>query len=347
MYKIKEQDFDVSRNNKNKMKVSRAAKLMSHTVAAAIESMIGSAPEQLPAEAIYTAEFVEDIDSLFDSLNSHSPKFNSKALRRCLSLKSQHIEFWKEILPKVKSWEFHNMHSDEIENTLPFKVCWMFTINGVMEVFSICQKIESRNINSNCEADESSILENMVSFLGSTDNVRNTVPSIEEFQNIVVCTPNLQESKFDTQAITYVAGYLIRKLITSKLLECEESTANLTVANWEPCHTFTMLKEHDAKQRLNYANENLTLFLAQVYDIIYSALPVYGHVENIMRKLKCTIVYHMNTDWFTCKMHIDNIFLELINICVPFIIRKYLNDNAPKQKLAKQATMLAAKEKKQ
>ncbi|KAG5878506.1 hypothetical protein JTB14_004077 [Gonioctena quinquepunctata] len=253
MYKIKEQDFDVSRNNKNKMKVSRAAKLMSHTVAAAIESMIGSAPEQLPAEAIYTAEFVEDIDSLFDSLNSHSPKFNSKALRRCLSLKSQHIKFWKEILPKIKSWEFHNMHSDEIKNTLPFKVCWMFTINGVMEVFSICQKIgmkflrtrllttdplenlfasirqyyaadtnpncfqfisglktsilnnliESRNINSNCEADESSILENMVSFLESTDNVRNTVPSIEEFQNIVVCTPNLQESKFVLQVISF------------------------------------------------------------------------------------------------------------------------------------------------
>ncbi|XP_074034636.1 uncharacterized protein [Leptinotarsa decemlineata] len=96
MYKVKEQDFDVSRNNKNKMKVSRAAKLMSNTVAAAIESMIGSSQEQLPAEAIYTAEFVEDIDSLFDSLNSHTPKFNSKALRRLVILAMEKDSMIKE-----------------------------------------------------------------------------------------------------------------------------------------------------------------------------------------------------------------------------------------------------------
>ncbi|KAG5899227.1 hypothetical protein JTB14_034483 [Gonioctena quinquepunctata] len=103
-------------------------------------------------------------------------------------------------------------------------------------------------------------------------------------------TKNLTPKKRKLYQTTVKQRYLIRKLITSTLLECEECIANLTVANWEP---FTMLKEHDAKQRLNYANENSTLFLAQVYDIIYSALPVYGHVDNIMRKLKCTIVNHI------------------------------------------------------
>ncbi|KAG5865705.1 hypothetical protein JTB14_002696 [Gonioctena quinquepunctata] len=47
---------------------------MSHTAAATIEAFIGSGSEQLPAEAIYTAEFIKDTDSLFDSLNAQNPK---------------------------------------------------------------------------------------------------------------------------------------------------------------------------------------------------------------------------------------------------------------------------------
>lgn len=53
-----------------KMKVSYATQIFSATVAAAIESMVAS--NNLPADAIHTAEFVHFMDSLFDSLNGRN-----------------------------------------------------------------------------------------------------------------------------------------------------------------------------------------------------------------------------------------------------------------------------------
>lgn len=57
------------------MKVSVAAKVMSHTVVVAIKSIIGTEPNKLSAEAINTAIFLHDIDILFDSFNGRTVVF--------------------------------------------------------------------------------------------------------------------------------------------------------------------------------------------------------------------------------------------------------------------------------
>lgn len=53
-----------------KMKVSYAAQIFSSTVAATIDLMVAS--QNLPAEAVFTAEFVHLMDTMFDSLNSRN-----------------------------------------------------------------------------------------------------------------------------------------------------------------------------------------------------------------------------------------------------------------------------------
>lgn len=83
------------------MKVSVAARTLSHSVASAIESMISCAsPNSLPAEAIHTAEFAHDIDRLFDSFNGKTIKpERGKPYRRCMSKESPHIVLWNSLLP--------------------------------------------------------------------------------------------------------------------------------------------------------------------------------------------------------------------------------------------------------
>jgi hypothetical protein len=58
-------------NRALKMKVSVAAKTMSATVASAIETAIAVSPNMIPNNAIHTAEFVNDINKLFDSMNGN------------------------------------------------------------------------------------------------------------------------------------------------------------------------------------------------------------------------------------------------------------------------------------
>ena len=66
----------------SKMKVNRAAQVSSNTVQAAMMTYICSG--HLPQEAYHTAAFVENMDSLFEILNStglHDVKLYNRALQ--------------------------------------------------------------------------------------------------------------------------------------------------------------------------------------------------------------------------------------------------------------------------
>lgn len=79
------------------MKVSIASRTLSHSVAATIEEMVSNPVHNLPAQAVDTAEFVHDMDQLFDSFNGRTVKAESgKPYRRCLSDKSPHFILWKK-----------------------------------------------------------------------------------------------------------------------------------------------------------------------------------------------------------------------------------------------------------
>ena len=87
-------------NSFSKMRVNKAAQVLSHSVAAGIYTY--SALGKLPGEAVHTAEFVELIDGLFDSFNSRYFK-DPKKLRRPISKNSAHSAFFKSTVPVLQS----------------------------------------------------------------------------------------------------------------------------------------------------------------------------------------------------------------------------------------------------
>lgn len=77
------------------MRVCLAAKVFSHTVHAGILCHVSL--NNLPGNAIHTANFIEKIDTLFDIFNS--AKYNDKKYRRPLTIKSNyHIEKLNELM---------------------------------------------------------------------------------------------------------------------------------------------------------------------------------------------------------------------------------------------------------
>ena len=52
------------------MRVNLAAQILSHSVAAGISCLVTC--KELPEEAIYTAQFVEHFDNLFNTFNSRT-----------------------------------------------------------------------------------------------------------------------------------------------------------------------------------------------------------------------------------------------------------------------------------
>jgi len=82
------------------MKVKIAARQLSSSVAAAIESFV--AAQTMPAASLYTAEFVQKIDNLFDSLNSSCLKPRSSKKYVCaLSENCLHLSLWNSILKEL------------------------------------------------------------------------------------------------------------------------------------------------------------------------------------------------------------------------------------------------------
>ncbi|KAF2884752.1 hypothetical protein ILUMI_21427 [Ignelater luminosus] len=92
-----------------------AAAQLSSSVASPIKTFV-TFSNVLPAEAIYTAEFVHLIDELFDSLNSSNPQvLDHKRLKCALTPNSPHLEFWSKLLTEM---DHSASGKDDIESKL-------------------------------------------------------------------------------------------------------------------------------------------------------------------------------------------------------------------------------------
>lgn len=80
-------DAHVYPTNFQKMKVKYATQVLSATVAASLNAYIG---RELPSEAIFTVEFIDKMDKLFDLFNSSkfgaSKRFNKPFMGRSIKL---------------------------------------------------------------------------------------------------------------------------------------------------------------------------------------------------------------------------------------------------------------------
>lgn len=122
--KIREAYLYLNNQNRLKMKVCVPARTLSQTVASCIESIIACETNKLPSEAINTAEFVHDIDNLFESFIGRNPKGKmGKPFRKCLSKKSPHNGLWSDLSRKINSWTFIKESREQKE--IPFKTGWL------------------------------------------------------------------------------------------------------------------------------------------------------------------------------------------------------------------------------
>ncbi|XP_030746849.1 uncharacterized protein LOC115875516 [Sitophilus oryzae] len=140
--KIRECYLTLKNQNRLKMKVCIAARTLSHTVAACIEQMVSNPCNNLPVDAINTAEFVHDMDRLFDSFNGRTPQPEmGKPYRRCLSNKSPHRALWNNLKPKIRSWEFISVSDGKRKSKMPFKSGWLTTIDATCQLWEICREL--------------------------------------------------------------------------------------------------------------------------------------------------------------------------------------------------------------
>jgi hypothetical protein len=85
------------------MKVSFATQLMSNTVAKGMKTYIQE--KELPDDAYYTANLIEDIDTFFDIFNSSNTNC-TKILNRPIEKNSDHWEYLEDIARKMKNVKF-------------------------------------------------------------------------------------------------------------------------------------------------------------------------------------------------------------------------------------------------
>jgi hypothetical protein len=130
--KLKREYFNFT-DSYMKMKVKVAAAQLSSSVASAIETFV-TFTNLLPAEAIFTAEFVQKIDDLFDSLNSSNPRMiGHKRFRCAVSETSPHLEFWKKLLTELEQWKLIDLETGaDVTNRYSFIRGWQTTIRSVI-----------------------------------------------------------------------------------------------------------------------------------------------------------------------------------------------------------------------
>ena len=87
-----------------RMKVGVAAAQLSNHMAGSIEHFVAS--NELPSEALFTAEFVDRIDNLFDSMNGSTYISSEDKPYRCgVSNASPHFTFWDKLLIEIPKWK--------------------------------------------------------------------------------------------------------------------------------------------------------------------------------------------------------------------------------------------------
>ncbi|XP_049948119.1 uncharacterized protein LOC126456407 [Schistocerca serialis cubense] len=266
-----------------KIKVKVAAAQVSHTVAAVIETYV--AFNILPAEAIYTAEFVEKMDCLFDSLNSSYCYPQDENGFNFLSMRA----FNQDPVENV----FCCVRQHGVANTNP--TCFQFKA-ALKTVIANNMSLPTKSL-GNCEDDRCMPLSNLRQFLGASDDNfldSTTDHSIIDRSALYCALADNEASagsggadvRNDRQALAYVAGYILRKMGVT--FETNSSGCKTTLFSPTPTehHLFTSFKEYDAlNPKLLYSSDSLMSFVANVHTSQAQGPQADPSMEKLMNEL--------------------------------------------------------------
>jgi hypothetical protein len=145
-----------------KIKMKVAAAQLSSSMANAIETL--TTLGVLPAEAIFTAEFVQKVDDLFDSLNSTNSKpVDHKRFRCALSRNSPHLDFWTKLLTELNKWKLIDLEIDaDLSNRYSFVSGWQTTIRSIIFLWDTLKDVDGFDY-LNLHSFNQDLLENLFS----------------------------------------------------------------------------------------------------------------------------------------------------------------------------------------
>ena len=193
------------------LRVKYAAQVLSHSVYAGISTMVTF--NQLPIDALATANFVKRFDSLFNCFNIKTPK-SKKPYNHAMTVNSSHHDFLKECqswLPLVKSVS---------KRSLPCLEGWQIAIKSLNFLFqelaeSGVKYLLTSRLNQDC-------LENLFSIIRGKGGHRDN-PSVNEFR--IALHQTMVDMLFKTTKNKNCEDDLDHFLIN---LPCLDSTSTIT-----------------------------------------------------------------------------------------------------------------------
>jgi len=117
------------------MKVKYAAQILSHSVSVGIRTFVSLG--SLPAETIYTAEFVEIFDKLFDILNS-SKLYSSNSNK--FTYTNEQVTFLNKTIEFLQRIKIIRKDGKNITNSLKSIKCLIISINSVLQLWNHLQQ---------------------------------------------------------------------------------------------------------------------------------------------------------------------------------------------------------------
>ncbi|GBO27697.1 Transposable element P transposase, partial [Araneus ventricosus] len=122
-----------------KMNVKLAAQVLSHSVAAALNLYVGK--ENFDSKASETAQFVYNMDKIFDSVNARSRKHEKKEMCAATG-NSGHLELWKEKIAWIEKWHIRSSKTGR-KIYAACKIGWLITLKAFIGISEyLLQKIK-------------------------------------------------------------------------------------------------------------------------------------------------------------------------------------------------------------
>ena len=113
----------------SKMKVQLGAQILSRSVSIGMITQIET--NKLPVEA----DFILKMNNLFDCFNSET-YLHPSTYKRAISDKSNHIQYFEEMITYIKSWDIGNVSNEVFK----FNKGWIVTIRSVMMLWDDLKK---------------------------------------------------------------------------------------------------------------------------------------------------------------------------------------------------------------
>ena len=153
------------------MRVNLAAQVLSHSVAAGINTL--SVLLKLESNAVYTAEFIENFDQLFNACNSSSIH-SSQKMGHAITKNTTHEQFLRFMLEYIEKLKQPNSNK-----CLPCINGWKISITAILKLWKYMQEnnytfLMTRRLNQDC-------LENFFSVIRGLGGNRDN-PDVQQFK---------------------------------------------------------------------------------------------------------------------------------------------------------------------